>query len=189
MDYSGEKVRLFIGAEISSDLDHEINSFRENFSQHTWLSWTRPENLHVTIFFLGSVKIEMLENLISLFRVHYLTCQPAVLNSGRWDWAPTVTNSRMIWIRYPKSEAFSRLVISSRDCFSQIQATPQQRNRPIPHITVARFRPEEKRPVNLPASKINGALSITSLTLWRSEKSESGVKYIPLTTFKLGGKN
>lgn len=189
MDYSGEKVRLFIGAEISSDLDHEINCFREDFSQHSWLSWTRPENLHVTIFFLGSVKIEILDNLISLFRVHYLTCHPAVLNSGRWDWAPTSSHARMIWIRFPKSEAFSRLVQTSRDCFSQIQATPQQRIRPIPHITIARFRPEEKRPIDLPEGQINGTLSIKSLTLWRSEKNESGVKYIPLATFNLGGKN
>lgn len=189
MNYSTENIRLFIGAGISPDLDHEAKCFREDFDQHHWLSWTKPENLHVTVFFLGSVRIEILENLISLFRIHYMTCQPVVLDSGKWVWAPTSTHARMIWIRFPKSEKFSRLVLTSRDCFSQIQTTPQQRIRPIPHITIARFRPEEKRPINLPEGQINGTLSITSLTLWRSEMSHSGVKYTPLATFKLGGKN
>lgn len=188
MEYPGEKTRLFIGAEILPEFSEEVGALRLDLKQAGWLSWTKPENLHITVFFLGDVRIEMLENLISLFRIGYLSCKPFTLLPGKWIWAPKGKDARMIWIRFPKSEEFSELVRKSQDWFAQIQASPQQRLRPIPHITVARFRPDERSPVDLPPGQINGALNIKSLKLWRSDVSEAGVSYTALATFRLGRK-
>lgn len=189
MKYTGEEIRLFIGVEAPPQLRAEIEFFRQELSETPWLSWTKPEQLHLTIFFLGNVRVEMVENLISLFRLGYLSRSPITISSGKWAWAPSYKNPRMIWIRFAKSEAFSELVHLSQDWFSQIQQVPQQRLRPIPHITVARFRPEEMSPVELPTGQLNRAFKIDTLTLWRSDPGKSGVIYSPLATFRLGGKH
>lgn len=188
MEYSGEKVKLLIGAEISPRFSDVANDLQQNLEEASWLSWTKSENLHLTVFFLGDVRIEMLENVISLFRLGYQSCHPLTFTDGMWAWAPVAKDPRMIWIRFPKSEEFSKLVRSSQNWFSQIQPAPQQRMRPRPHITVARFRPEEKRSINLPAGQIDGTLRIKSLKLWRSDVNDDGVNYTPLATFRLGRK-
>lgn len=189
MKYPGEKIRLFIGTEISPQLLGQIEQLQQQMEPYSWLKWTKTENLHLTVLFLGNVRIEMLENLISLFRLGYLSCSPVTLRSGKWAWAPDTKDPRMIWIRFLKSEEFSELVYQSQAWFSQIQLIPQQRLRPVPHITVARFRSEEKSPVDLPDRQIDGTLRIDSLKLWKSEMSESGVIYTPVATFSLSAKN
>lgn len=186
MDFPEDNIRLFIGVDVSSELRGEIKQAEQEKRHLSWLKWTKTENLHMTIYFLGNVRKEILENLISLFRLGYSSCRPFTLSSGKWSWGPRSKDPRMIWIRFPKSESFSELVRLSHDWFSRVQPSPQQRISPIPHITVARFRPEEKSPVELPARQLNRAMVIRSLTLWRSDISESGVVYTPLATFHLG---
>lgn len=187
-DFSEGQVTLFIGAEIPVQFKSQIRECREVLSHASWLQWVNPQNLHLTVFYMGTVKEDILENLLSLFRLGYQSCSPITLQQPKWDWGPTKKDPRMVWLRFPKSEEFSSLVMNSRDWFGQVQSLPQQRRRPVPHVTIARFKPTDKDPATLlPLKQVAGSWKVHSLTLWKSEPAEDGgMVYTPIETFRLG---
>ena len=51
-------MRLFIALEISGELKNEILKLQENLKKHKKANYTREENLHITLAFLGEVPLE-----------------------------------------------------------------------------------------------------------------------------------
>lgn len=51
-------MRLFIALEISGALKNEILKLQENLKKHKRANYTREENLHITLAFLGETPME-----------------------------------------------------------------------------------------------------------------------------------
>src|SRR6202166_5483923 len=62
-------MRLFVVLEIPPAVSENLTAIRENFSSFgPKLRWVPPENLHVTLKFIGSVPAEKLEAIIDALR-------------------------------------------------------------------------------------------------------------------------
>lgn len=184
MNSTDSTSRLFIGAEIPTFLKEPIAGLRTS-SSFPSARWTKEENLHVTLLFIGNVREEILMNVMALFREGYRTCHPIILSSARYVLAPKPEAPRMIWMRFGRSESFSTIVKHSQDWIQQIQPLPQQRRNPVPHITVARLDPSLASDLYLPAPPAVPSWTIKKLTLWKSEMTVHGAMYTPLETFSL----
>ncbi len=179
-------IRLFVGAEAPVGCVRKARLLQSQWNEHTWIRWTAEEKLHLTVLFMGNVPLDALENLINMFRQGYGRIPPISLGRSAWAWGPDRRRARMIWLKYHRNRQFTDLVLQSQEWFGQIMPFPQQRLSPVPHITVARFRPKDTDPsILLPKEEIDGSFIVDRLTLWKSELDQHGGKYTPLTHFPL----
>lgn len=186
LDSQQSHKRLFLGIPIAEELRSEILMASETSRGETGLTFTPPQNLHVTILFIGAVQVEMVSNLIALIQLSLKGFHSFSLKSPSWTYAPTGKPPRMVWVRYQKGEFFPALVQSMRTTIGSVVQLPQQYQDPIPHITVARFKPKGHLPAfALPVSPTGGELTVNKLVLWESVLSQSGASYLPLAEFNL----
>lgn len=178
--------RLFLGIPASQEESEALALFQDDFFPVEGIRFSPFENLHVTVQFIGAVQEEVIPNLISLIRLSLRGRRPFALSNPRWTYAPNGQPPRMIWIRYHKEKAFSELVQTIRESIGSVLDLPQQFPDPIPHITVARMKPQANSPLPaLPKSVESGELLVRTLILWESILTNKGSTYQPLAKFQL----
>ncbi|MEL6671016.1 MAG: RNA 2',3'-cyclic phosphodiesterase [Bacteroidota bacterium] len=178
--------RIFLGIPVSGEIREGLITFIQPYLERTGFRWVRAENYHITVVFMGDVPEERLTNIKELLRIGLAKVQAFELPFQAYVWAPRPQDSRMIWARYQKVEAFRDLVQQVWSYYEQISPEVQQRKNPIPHITLARFKPEADRAgMDFPRHPLAGLL-VDRLILWESVLGPEGVRYVPLETYALG---
>jgi len=88
-------------------------------------------------------------------------------------------NPRMVWLRFHKNEAFTKLANDIHEAASRFLPENKFHHKdPFPHITLARFHNKVYREneIKLPFYTMS-PFSITALELWESLPSAEGVRY------------
>lgn len=189
--------RIFIAINLPEDIRKKLADFRKNWPDLP-ARWTKPENLHITLVFLGYVRDE---NLPTICQKIEKVCQnrdgfEIVLNKicyGPADKKP----SRMIWAMGNKSQELANLQADlEKILFSGINQNMEKylpkikkEIRPFsPHITLARlkqmqFRQMEERPeIN---ENINLKVDVNSIEIMESQLRRTGPVYTILESIKL----
>src|SRR5882672_5354975 len=68
---SGRTVRLFVALPVSAAVKEELRRLQTELQERLsgdWVRWTRPEQLHLTLCFLGEVEAGRVEGLIGAVR-------------------------------------------------------------------------------------------------------------------------
>ena len=182
---TGESWRLFIAIELPAEIRHTI-------SQHTTLlreacpdvraSWTREENLHLTLKFFGDVAVNRVDTLSqALMRAAARTIEFDLVfeECGAF---PSRGKPNVLWIGISPETgpACSRLYQAIEDECAKVGFKRDERKF-HPHLTIARLRhPAGARDLaNLHQATqfVPVALKVTSACLIRSELSASGSRY------------
>ena len=182
-----ESLRAFVavapGAPLRNALGHARASL-ESAKFAPGLRWVRPENLHLTLRFLGEVALASLPALRSAL-------QEILRAQERFELAPTgvalFPNSRRpraLAATLPADERLqalaARVESAVRDC-----GFPSEPRRFRPHITLARFR-RGQRAGALPEIRLEAApLEVHAVALMRSELAPTGARYTTLENFAL----
>ncbi|WNJ17383.1 RNA 2',3'-cyclic phosphodiesterase [Pontibacter sp. G13] len=185
--------RLFIGIPIPEEETRKLVEFQEHFGPIEGIRWQRPEKFHITVYFFGSVATDMQPNLEEVIRVGLKNHSPFTLPYLSLKWAPKPKRPRMIWAQYQKEPAFMNLVADTSRWFKQIQPDHQHHEKPIPHITLARYRdpktgqktlPPQDQP--LPILEMR-TIHVKELIFWSSKNLEdsSGSVYFEERRFSL----
>jgi len=195
--------RIFIAINLPDDIKKKLAGYKERWPELP-IKWTKQNNIHITLAFLGYVMDEELIDIcknvketaskypsffINLFKICYgpadkkphsetssLTGRPAI--SGNRP-------PRMVWVVGEKSKEFASLkedldkslIISEKRQFS-------------PHITLGRIRkwewqriePEERPAVD---EDINLSFSVDSIEVMESILKKRGPEYIILESYDL----
>ncbi|MCB0844906.1 MAG: RNA 2',3'-cyclic phosphodiesterase [Bacteroidetes bacterium] len=178
--------RLFLGVPLSNKITSPMIELGNSLNNLKGIRWIPEQNLHVTVFFFGNVKAEMIENLISLIQVGLKNIRPFQLEFDQYTLAPRPKDPRMIWARYKKEPAFKELVESMQVLYEQIAPRQQNRKSPIPHITLARlkhFDPDTK--LDLQRHLPPQILKVGEVVLWKSELRPEGADYRVVERFNL----
>ena len=177
-------LRLFIGFPLPSALLEEAAMLRAH--QAPGLRWVEEQNLHLTVYFFGKWKEEALPNLKSCIDLVVKKHKAFSLHFRDLYLAPKAGNPRMIWARYEQKKAFVQLATAMNRMFAQLQPGHQFRNKPVPHITLARLKDwQADTPLPAVSNKASWNLDCRELVLWQSELSESGAVYTELERWKL----
>ena len=181
-----EYKKLFIGASLPESYLSTIQDFIGEFPDERAIRVVPKENLHLTVAFFGKVQVEMIPNLMSLIQLCLKDIRPFSLEVDRWKLAPKAKDPRMVWLSMKRSEQFTALAHQLIRSFDQIQPTQQFRLKPIPHITIARFRdPAIAKEVSLDFSVPSDPLLIDKLILWESILLLDGPVYTEVERFSL----
>jgi len=177
--------RLFIGIAIPKVIQTSIIELPKRYREWQDIKWTRPENLHITLCYIGEVPEEMLVNIRSSIQLICKDYQPFKLSFNRLSLAPNNRDARMIWAKYQSNEIFAQLSLQFYRFFDQMQLRQNFHSHPIPHITLARFKSGTTVPIK---GEVNDkAIQVSRIVLWESILLESGQRvYEVLDYFYLG---
>lgn len=180
--------RLFIAADISEEARRLasglISDLRSDRSVKG-VSWVRPENLHVTIKFLGDTDEETEAKLIETLDRITSTYSPFKLHLAK----PEILGKRVISIavRSDTTTVFSLEMVIDTEC--ERLGFKREGRRFHPHITIARIRDPRgtnglvsqflTRPVE-PVEFV-----VREIVLYESEMTQAGSEYSKIKTFIL----
>jgi 2'-5' RNA ligase len=178
--------RLFLAIKLPKQVKYSFSQFRIQNAHFDTLSprWTRDENFHITLLFLGNVYshhiaplIKTIENILSEEHAFSLFFEKFLIRFPR--------DPRMIWGKFRDSAAFSQLSLKA---FSQLRKFMSERfpaKHQIPHVTMARLG-EITGELNIRNSPISSPkILVREVELWESQRFPTGPKYTSLAKFQL----
>lgn len=157
------------------------------------VAWVAPDNLHVTLKFLGQAPAESLEPIADALAGvagRHPVFDLDVLGLGAF---PTLTRARVIWAGLADgAPRLAELAGSVEDVLVPLGFAPE--GRPFAaHVTLGRMR-EPRRDDRLAAalsagaSRAFGRFRVEDLILMRSDLSPRGARYTPLRASRLAAR-
>jgi len=150
--------------------------------------WVAPENLHITLRFLGEVNTSTVSRIQQEAESVAADCAPFQLKLDRLGAFPRSEKARVVWAGPAvENEEFSELARRLEEAARAVGLPPEQR-RPSPHVTLARFRvPRDISPVIAPLDAGTLDFSAREMVLMRSTLGPQGPTYSPYARFPLRG--
>jgi RNA 2',3'-cyclic 3'-phosphodiesterase len=181
-----ERARLFVALELPQSARSSLAEWRDDvLSRVSGLRPVRPEDLHVTLCFLGTRPAREIEQIGAACGV--VAGEPPVESAfGEPMWLPRRRPHVLAVSLSDGGGALSRLqAVVSSALVAGGWYVPESRPF-LAHVTVARVARDARiRAVELPAVTA-AAVRCTRVTLYRSRLSPSGARYEPLTMVELG---
>ncbi|HEX6979765.1 MAG TPA: RNA 2',3'-cyclic phosphodiesterase [Alphaproteobacteria bacterium] len=168
-------IRLFVGIGLPEDIRARLAGMCAGVPGARWVP---PENLHLTLRFIGEVpeaEMEDIHHALSTVRTRQFDISLAGV--GHFDTGDQV---RTLWVRVEKSQELSALQARVESSLVRIGLEPEER-RFIPHITLARLRDTPVSRVSAFLAQNNmfraGPIPIDSFSLFSSYRKPEGAIY------------
>jgi RNA 2',3'-cyclic 3'-phosphodiesterase len=188
-----ENIRSFIAIEISAAVRQELKELLADFLKAgADVKWVRPEGIHLTLKFLGSVGGDLLEKIVLAVRPVIEDWKPFQLKAKGIGCFPGIRNPRVVWIGLgQEGEAVTRLQREIESKTFELGFAPE--GRPFqPHLTLGRVRSSKgKNPlIQMIERKSDldlGSFLVDRVILFRSDLRPAGAVYTKLHEFFMSG--
>jgi 2'-5' RNA ligase len=185
------KHRIFIAINFPENIKRELGDFQSKWSELP-IRWVKPENLHITLAFLGYLSDEELPEVIKITKEVAQRHSTFLINLIKICYGPPKKPPRMIWVEGEKSKDLANLQIDlekSLTSSGKIKFEPEERSFTC-HITLGRIRqwefrqiePEERPEVN---EDINLSFEVNSIKVMESQLKRGGAEYTILESVPL----
>jgi RNA 2',3'-cyclic 3'-phosphodiesterase len=184
------KLRSFIAVEIPAEIQgalaDRISPLKKTLPK-ALIRWVDPQNVHLTLKFLGDVSPADLEHLCGVLAPEVAACEPFSMSVGGLGAFPSLRRARVLWIGLAAPDALmtlSRLVetVTTRLGF------PSEGRSFSPHLTVARVGQGasttdlQRIHTALEGTKIDsiGTVHANAVTIFKSDLQPGGPVYAHL---------
>lgn len=176
--------RLFLAIPAPKAVISLQDSLREDSSRLEKVKWIRNPNIHLTIYFIGNIPAEEFENVFEIILPVIDEQKAFVLKFDELCLAPQ-QKPRMVWAKYQRHEVFSMFSESIHNALSKfIPIIEFYREKPIPHITLARFHAMKNLDeIRLPQKVSLPDILINSCELWETVRVNGRNDYRSVTKF------
>ncbi len=181
--------RIFIAINpdkgTKQNLEFEMEEMKREFQDEV-IKWTKRENLHITLLFLGSIKEERLEKIDeSLSKV---TFTPFKISLDKISYMPEDRrHARMIWAQGSADKSVSNLYNQIKESSTCLGYAPDKGFNL--HITLGRIKkwkfnkiPLEEIPILEKDIDLN--FNVSSFELMESKLSRGGAEYKILKSYQ-----
>ena len=179
-------MRAFIGLELPDSARRVLSRARAGMDDGPiGLRWTRPDNLHLTVRFLGDVDESFGNVLISRLRGSLRQFPPLHVVLNAISWFPARRPVVLAALAEPSKQVVDIFDIAERECVAM--GLSPERRKSTPHVTIARLR--MRAPGSMPdiRSEINIEFDCRELILYRSRLMPNGAVYTHFGEIALGG--
>ena len=192
----GETWRVFCAIELPSVVREKISEHSTRLraaAPDTPASWSRADSAHLTLKFVGEVPLGRVNHLSQAAANAVAGFSPFEIVFGNTGSFPQPGTPRVLWIGVDDysgklTQLQAKLDEESRRLGFEKEARPFN-----PHLTIARLRkPQGARALALAHQEMGFAaieVSVTELTVIRSELSSKGSKYTVISRHALAEKN
>lgn len=187
-----QRHRIFIAVNLPKEIKNNLADYQQKYPELP-SRWIKPENLHITLIFIGYTDERGLEEIKQVLRQISAKHNPFSISLTKISYGPPgIMPPRMIWAVAEKSEEFASLCDNLGKALAslpKISFKPEDREI-IPHITLARIKewewrriePEERPEID---EYINFEVPVKSIELMESKLKKGGAEYIILETYNL----
>jgi 2'-5' RNA ligase len=190
------KVRTFIAVEISSEVRGKTQRLISALAATSAnVKWVEPENLHLTLKFLGDVEMLEVPQLCQAVDEAVADLPPFDVQFHGAGAFPSVERPRTVWVGMT---AGSEEMVALHDALEQRLAALGFRSdgrRFRPHLTIGRVRSSSPSEIRVLASLladqrdfVGGSGDVSEVVVFSSELSRAGPAYEPLSHAELGGR-
>ncbi len=188
-------MRTFVAIDFSPEIRKKIGEIIEYFKTQTpdyALKWVEPQNLHMTIKFLGELSeghLRTIKDVLSDTLEGRSAFEIEVTGMGMY---PSTQKPRVIWLGVEGSEPLKDIHQSLDQALQKASIPPDKRGL-SPHLTIARVRRNVETLIvqdigkTLSQFKIDslGKCTIDRIVLYKSTLTPSGPIYDPLLSIPL----
>ena len=195
-DSSTEKLRLFIAIPIPEPVRDEIIRVQQELQPlvpRNVARWTRPDQFHLTLRFLGDVPVAGLEKLKESVNTVCRTAQPLQLRAEGVGFFPNPRSPRVVWAGIHDREGrLAELQQQIETAVGQFSPEPGEKNF-TGHVTLGRLK--NPRPADTSslasraqtlAKRVFGEWTAQEIEIIQSELSSAGARHKLLAALRLG---
>jgi 2'-5' RNA ligase len=191
-----ETYRTFIALPLSPDITQKLADIQRTLRRRCperAVSWVKPDNVHVTLFFLGDILPARQPPVEKALSVVARNVRPFTFGVQYLGAFPNVNRPRVIWIGVEESTGQLRLLHRAvNEAMESVGFQPEKR-RFSPHLTIGRIRRrasrDEARAVGAAIQQADvgylGRVPVERMIFFRSVLKSSGAEYTPLAEFEL----
>jgi len=179
--------RIFIAINFPPRTKKEFVSYQKKWGDLP-IRWTRENNLHLTLVFLGSVDDRDLPEVIERTNKAAENHHPFSIDFNRIFLGPPGRTPRMFWLEGRENQELSDL---KADLAGELEALSfkEEKRSFRPHITLGRIKMDSwARLQNKPKieEKISVILPVNSIEIMESHLKSTGPDYFILESINLG---
>lgn len=178
-----DSIRLFIAATLPSALKDMFEGQLQHYSDPSLRVLPR-QNLHLTLYFIGNVPTLQLSHIQQQTELIAKKHADFTLKFEQTEPGPKPSHPRLIWARFAAHPAFEAL---SQDLTCALSEHHPKTQKSIPHVTLARFRKDQKTPQDLPMISDDEPLylPVQEIALWQSVLGSPHPTYSILNSYTL----
>lgn len=179
-------MRTFIAIELSPDLKKRLASLEEQLkSSEADVKWVKPENIHLTLKFLGEIDEKQLEEVSKIIQEAANKNKSFYIRLASPGAFPKLNTPRVIWVGIDKGDSETKQIAKVLEEEIVKVGIPQESRPFSTHITLGRVRSGkncEKLVKNLEYLANNSPqdspeFMVTKITLFQSTLTPSGPVY------------
>jgi 2'-5' RNA ligase len=185
------RVRTFFAVELSAGIHSKLVALKRELSNlGAAVRWTRDENLHATVKFLGAVAEGRLPELRAALAQAVGTTPPLAAAVRGMGVFPTMKRPRVVWVGL-RCPPLGQLAATVDATLAPLGFEPE--TRPFAaHITLGRVRdtrgwPRLEAAVHTHWDDDFGACTLAELVAFRSDLRRDGALYTKLWSIRFGG--
>ena len=184
--------RVFCAIDLPPDLKQQLAIHIDRLKKETGVKtgWTSPENIHLTIKFLGNIPVSDVKK-VSQAAAHAIrSLAPFKLIAEHCGAFPMYGPPRVLWIGVTDTSAQLARLYEGLDEECATAGFPKEARPFHPHLTLARIRNPAKaralaaahRGLRFPQTEF----AVNDFLVIRSEFGKNGSKYTTVSTHVLG---
>jgi 2'-5' RNA ligase len=179
--------RLFLAISLPEEVISKLQEIQRSLRKAVGgaqVRWTNREQLHLTMKFLGNVRVEQCPALLSAVNETCASFPPLRLTAGGIGFFPNAPNPRVIWVGVEDS---GRLLPKLHEEFEARVGSfsgEERENRFQAHVTLARVKRMRREEAELLAQIVRssntddlGSWTASHVDLIRSQLSVEGASY------------
>ena len=182
-----DPLRIFFAIELNNELRAALSQLIDELKHEPWghrVKWVYPENLHVTLRFLGTTDPMLIPTLVE--HTHKATKKiapfPLQLHNIRFFPSPTAPRAIAADI-IPTSELFE-LANALEEVSANLGFTPETKPY-LPHLTLGRIVHHHAPSLREELKLNTRPMEVDEIVLLNSEKTEYNQTYAPLEYISL----
>lgn len=187
--------RIFIAINLPVEIKNQLIALQKKWPTLP-ARWTKKENLHLTLLFLGYLDENQLSETIKKTEEIGVSHQPFLLVFRKVIYGPQDKKAaRIVWLELEKNP---ELLALQKDLEENLFSLPSfkykraEKREYSPHITLARLKQWEFRrlePEQRPeiGEELSLSFSVNSIEIMESKLKRSGAEYSILKSFPLEG--
>ncbi len=184
-------MRLFVALEIPRAVrDNLATLIRELRTADRKARWVRPENIHVTLKFIGETPAEKVQDIRdALSGVHFE--RGVELSFRGLGFFPNAKRPSVLWAGIDASPNLRSLAGGIESSLEKL-GFPREQRPFVPHLTIARFQtPRIHEPLQSATAQSSGrefgSLRTHEFHLIESKLKPSGAEYTTIESFRFAG--
>lgn len=186
--------RLFVALWIDAAVIRELAKVQQQLKDaltNEFIRWTNPEQLHLTLRFLGNIPTSLMGELSNAVRSSTAGVHPFKCSLQELGYFPGSREIRIIWVGIEEKRGMlQRLFMQLNEKTAEFGNAPDKRTFQ-PHLTIARIR-RRNSPRQLLAKVIEAThvptgsdWTVGEISLVQSELASGGSQYSTLESFPL----